>query len=1069
MPKRRGRAALASFTVLALAVATCLTAAPAPAASAGQALTAGGSAAPGFFTAAPAPVRPAVGGATTFTYTGGEQSYEVPSGVSSVHVMAVGGRGGGGGGFAAAVTADLSVDSSQKLYVEVGGNGRNGAGGDPVFGGGAVGGSGGGPGAAPDGSAGGGASDVRTCSISATTCPAPGGSAGSRLLVAGAGGGSGGNGGGGGSAGRDGADARDGGGGGGAGTTSQGGAGGWSQLRATYGAAGALATGGRGADSHNGDASGGGGGGGGLYGGGGGGSGTDYGDGGGGGGGGSSFIIPSAGGQKIDEDHTGQPLVIITPDIPPAPPVHVPPIGAPVDTIDASSKAIRIDGYDFGRAGGGPVVHLAVVDRRTLATQVADFSNGDAALPAIAAQIAKIDLGVALRYYVVLSAPSGFTVSADRLDDLNGIMKSIGAPKLTLTQAQSPLSAVGIRGTDQGTAFSNWGGSVQETPGDMSGYFRFDSFTTRYDFVFSGYVPFATSDGPASAAQNTMRIGNQSYSATLQPGTSAGFHVVVVDSASLAETYNAVLPTNTGSMAGDQAFQAKMLAELESLTNAPHSLVFIQSVGHPGGSDRTPVWADIATQIGKLGGTPAIFNALDGTGGYAFAGRAGATSPLAEVSEPLTKDPAHLTGLLARSQTTDFQPMLADPLRATNDQLLRITYQAPTPFPAWSSPGERDAETWIGKVATNICASDAPTCDVRAQYYEGWDKNWSEIESILDTPTNPRFKACPDGPGFTNQECETVRKQLSIEIGDVVHVHNYLDQLQEPFTTAQEALQFNLKAIGNKVLDAVAPRPGDDATSQVFNIISFFVKLGVVVPGPVSNVAAGLSALFSLLAYFTRDDGQPDIYGPRVTAKVGELSQDTYNRFLQASAEMSSVGKIIVSDSGKLRAVADAVDTESWRLGDKFAAVAKMRQAGDQWYYEALLPVVYKVAQVTPGPPGGLRTANDYDCRESAPQEPHHQLLADEPASAQFPEITGFGADGAPRSDIMAMVTTLDRNRGSARLGTPPASLIDPLFRGLDDPRGGYGLQQLQFFSARVFSPFPVGVLVNGSWCPHSD
>jgi hypothetical protein len=1066
MRKRHASLTVASTTVLALAAATAMTAVPAPAAAtpAGQTrlAAAGALAAPAARTA------PAAQAPMTFTYTAAEQTYVVPSGISSIRVVADGGRGGGGGGSGAEVTADLRVDPGQTLYVMVGGNGQNGAGGAPVFGGGAPGGAGG-----TGGSAGGGASDVRTCSVSATTCPSPGGSAGSRLLIAAGGGGRGGSvfggsAGGGGNAGQAGGDASDGGGGGGAGTASDGGTGGFSGNKASTGTPGKLTAGGAGGDSRNGDAAGGGGGGGGRYGGGGGGAGADYGDGGGGGGGGSSFITPDAGGQKIEAGHAAQAQVVITAETPPAPPSHVPPIGAPVDTIESASKAIRINGHDYGASGGGPVVHLAVVDRRTMATQSTDFSNGDAALASIAAQLAKIDIGTALRYYVVLSAPSGFAISAGRLDELNRIMASIGAPDLTATQAQEPLSVIGIRGTSAGSAFSNWGGIVQQTPGDMSGYLRFDSFTGRYDFAFASYVSFATDAGLASTTSNTMRIGDQSYTATLQPGTMAGFHVVILDSASLTMQSNAVYPVSTGSRAGDQAFQRQLLAVLTAATTA-HRLVLLQSVGNAGGSARTPVWGDLATQIGKLGGTPAIFNALDGTGGYAFVGQAGFTSPLAEASYQQTKQPGHLVGLLARARTTDFQPMVADPLRATNDELLQIAYQTPDPFQPFTSPGEKNAETWIGKVATNICASDATTCDVRAEYYESWDKNWSEIQGILDTPTNPRYHACPDGPGFTKTECDTVRRQLSIEIGDVVHVHNYLAQLEEPFTTGQEALQFDLKAIGKKVLEAVAPRPTDNTTSGVLNMISMVVKLGVVVPGPVSNAAAGLSALFSLLGYLTRDNGEPDIIGPRVRNKVDDLSQDTYNRFLQASAQIASIGKIIVSDWGKLQAVAKAVDTQSWRLGDKFATVAKMREAATQWYYEAILPSAYQVAQVTPGPPDGLRRANDFTCRDSMPQKPIRHLLDGESPSGQFPEITSFGPDGTPRSDFMALVTQFARHRGQAEYTTPPESLMAPLFRSLDDPRGGVGIQPLQFFSARVFSPFPAGTLVNDGTCPFSD
>src|SRR5712691_4278629 len=83
-----------------------------------------------------------------FSFTGGEQTFTVPAGVTGVHVVAIGGRGGAGvsgepGGFGALVEADLPVTPGQVLYVEVAGNGGAGfgsAGGSAGFNGGGAGG-----------------------------------------------------------------------------------------------------------------------------------------------------------------------------------------------------------------------------------------------------------------------------------------------------------------------------------------------------------------------------------------------------------------------------------------------------------------------------------------------------------------------------------------------------------------------------------------------------------------------------------------------------------------------------------------------------------------------------------------------------------------------------------------------------------------------------------------------------------------------------------------------------------------------------------------------------------------
>jgi hypothetical protein len=249
----------------------------------------------------------------TFNYTASEQSFIVPAGVGSVHVVATGARGGAGGntggagGAAAQAAGDLAVTAGEVLYVEVGGNGDTGqAGAGSGTGGFNGGGSGPACGTPGAGGGGGGASDVRLASRSA------GLSTDSRLIVAAGGGGGGmqGNnpgtaGGFGGAAGSDGgSDQNTSNGGGGAGKANAGGAGGPSTA-AGPGAAGQLGFGGAGGV---GSAACGGGGGGGLYGGGGGGGGVS--DGAGGGGGGSSRV--PAGGSNVVVGLTASPQVQIS-------------------------------------------------------------------------------------------------------------------------------------------------------------------------------------------------------------------------------------------------------------------------------------------------------------------------------------------------------------------------------------------------------------------------------------------------------------------------------------------------------------------------------------------------------------------------------------------------------------------------------------------------------------------------------------------------------------------------------------------------------------------------------------
>jgi hypothetical protein len=233
----------------------------------------------------------------SFSSTDTEQSFTVPTGVSSVSVEAIGAAGEAGfqfgafapGGAGADVVGQLPVTAGQVLYVEVAGNGFNGGGAGGIF----------------NHARGGDASDVRTVPM------ASGGTLGSRLLVAGGGGGGGadyanGAAGAGGNAGSPGAHGTGGtpgtgGAGGGAGTLTGGGTGGasCSTTGGWTGGSGSLGLGGLGGTSFGANPGSGGGGGGGYTGGGGGeaacpGLFSFEEGGGGGGGGGSSFVYGGA-------------------------------------------------------------------------------------------------------------------------------------------------------------------------------------------------------------------------------------------------------------------------------------------------------------------------------------------------------------------------------------------------------------------------------------------------------------------------------------------------------------------------------------------------------------------------------------------------------------------------------------------------------------------------------------------------------------------------------------------------------------------------------------------------------
>ena len=150
----------------------------------------------GAFAAAAGPASAELAAATPLTYTGAEQAYTVPAGVTWLGIDATGAPGWNtvardGGAVGAdnggmEVSGALAVFPGEQLFADVGQAGQ--ASGAATFGAGGAGGSG----SLSNGGSGGGASDVRYCSVTAASCFGGVSSLQSRLLVAGGGGGSGG-------------------------------------------------------------------------------------------------------------------------------------------------------------------------------------------------------------------------------------------------------------------------------------------------------------------------------------------------------------------------------------------------------------------------------------------------------------------------------------------------------------------------------------------------------------------------------------------------------------------------------------------------------------------------------------------------------------------------------------------------------------------------------------------------------------------------------------------------------------------------------------------------------------
>jgi len=453
------------------------------------------------------------GSGVTFAFTGYEQCYTVPDGVTSVHVTATGAPGSGGGN-GARVTRDLTgLVSGQTLSVEVGGTGSGASGG---FNGGGSGGAGGNFG--QPGQGGGGGSDVRTCSASVCPLSNPFAISDDRLLVAGGGAGGGGCSGGCGAgygfaAGRGGAAGQNGGLGqtcnqrqfaneaGQAGTGSGGGSGGSNSGNgSTYGANGAIAAGGNGGNGASGTDSqgftntngGGGGGGGGFYGGGGGGG---SGCGGGPGGGGGSSNAP---GGSIAATSSSRPSVVITSDT-----------GRPKQVaVTLDHPAITADGSATSKAtatvtdtNGNPVSGEAVAFSSTGSQSFDSVTdNGDGSYTATVKSSTKAGNST-------ITAQDGSLSGGATLTQTPG-----PAAKVSVSLDPASITADGKASSKATATVSDANGNQEPKGGDT--------------------VKFSSSDG-AQQIGTPQDNGDGSYTATVTSSTKAGNSTITATDSSV--------------------------------------------------------------------------------------------------------------------------------------------------------------------------------------------------------------------------------------------------------------------------------------------------------------------------------------------------------------------------------------------------------------------------------------------------------------------------------------------------------------------------------------------------------
>jgi hypothetical protein len=733
-----------------------------------------------------------------------------------------------------------------------------------------------------------------------------------------------------------------------------------------------------------------------------------------------------------------------------------PPIGVPIQTLSGDADgAIRIDDQPVKDTRDRNGIFVAVLDRRTRAVvESGTVPRGDAGmaqLNGIADKWSGTD-----GYLMIVSGVRGSIQTTAVATAFNKLAMKLGSPELTAEQRDDlrtalPFSIIGIPGGASGSAWVYIADQSHDAfAGNMSGYLQLNTATNMYNFVSPQDPTFNTDVAGAPSDGNIIEFNGAQYRANLPAGSPDGFQLLVVDPLSGKMLENLALPTDTQSQTHLFADELERAANFARVVGHNPSglppLVFVQSIGHP--KDNFPEWDWAANEIDRLGGNRLAFLQVDGTGDYSLVG--GPTSGRRAVEAgAVLGQPGPLIGVVARDHHFTFQPVTAGPPGSVNTELVNITYQPATTFPAFGTPGPAAAETYIG-IKLKLCPSAATTCPIRAKYYTDFQGAWQQYATDLNS-TDLNYPG--DGHGFTADEYGGVRTQLQKEFSAVNRVRTYFAALQGVFEKAGQQGRIDLDTIGNEIYRAVSP-PGDgDTTSYTLGLIGKIATLGAALPPPANAVAEGIAASFAIGAYITQKNDTS--LADAVRVKANSLTTQLRQRMIDSAESMTNLTMIIVSDYGKLTSVADKLTSPGWALpGDLASSLASIGLGAKQWFAEQLVPVAYPwLVRGTP-PPVGPTTFKGLSCSENNPYGGRDQYhpWSNMPAKAEMRVIQGWGSDKKTYSPTFAFAHAFAKYTWTTG-NSPPASLADLLFDPVNERTGTLGLNHLQFLSPRFFGP----------------
>jgi hypothetical protein len=616
-----------------------------------------------------------------------------------------------------------------------------------------------------------------------------------------------------------------------------------------------------------------------------------------------------------------------------------------------------------------------------------------------------------------------------------------------------------------------------------------------YTYASTDAIPFDSHMPSSYSGYFSMQLGSN---ITNYPNAQ-GIAVSAVDPDLKSYGWSQWFPL-TGDATADQTTLENLATELKyNASSDPGSVLELQTNGNP--KAHTTAWGDMASALQVYGGTPTVWDELDGTGNYALIGRAGAgattelqASASAEASAPLESGDMNdgakatagtLRGVIGRGPdslpniggstslpTATSKDANGNPIQVNPFELTALADAAPQAWPL-SDPASTAALQYISQQLSlgdpdtdgaGLCYHPT-TWDLRAEYCNANESgSWSS--TIKDQMNDLSY---PPGASYSQDQFNAVRAELAKEFGMINPVFTMIGQLQAPITNSQAQTAVDITDTATAVDNSLSTAD----TSGNFNMQSFVSDfLGpmqdLAEPDDATGMDFGIglfaSALDMALSSVTDDSGNPAL--DTFDSDKATIGNDAVSRLTAASGQMALVEQMLLTDYTKLSTTA-AYAKNVWSLNSWVAdGQTSVVEAGTRsWLYQTELPIAYSqivanpsqgtnadgLHQITCAYNGGSTYYDRWPFIPGATPDFHGNPSGGTPLpdSAVLTPITGTNADGSP---VTSVVFGLGNATGNEGLQTPSSDLTDSLFRkiGTTDQNGnnpGIGLYPQQFYS----------------------